>query len=348
VLSGTALYGTTYGTYQGGASNLGTVFRINTDGTGFVVLKYFNDNDGANPVAGLLLSGTTLYGTTVYGHNYGTVFKMNTDGSGFAVLKYFTGSDGAYPNASLVLSGTTLYGTTAQGGITNSSGYGTVFKLNTDGAGYTILKCFNKSDGELLFDHLVLSGETLYGTTGWDGTANSIPGTMFKLNTDGSGFKVLKQFVLSGEYYPGPLLLSGTKLYGATGFGGVGGYGTLYQMNTDGSGYALLKQFNGSDGAIPHADLVLSGATLYGTTQTGGSSNYGVVFALSLPPPSILMSPQSQTAEIGSAAHFAIRCTSYLPPLFSGSSTVMPSPTTPIVFYLCLASKQRMSALMLL
>ena len=39
-----------------------------------------------------------------------------------------------------------LYGTAHQGG---TSGYGTVFKLNTDGTGFTVLKNFDYSTGGL-------------------------------------------------------------------------------------------------------------------------------------------------------------------------------------------------------
>ena len=63
--------------------------------------------------------------------NCGTVFQIYTDGTGFAVLKHCTPSDGANPRAMLTLSGTTLYGTTYSGGASN---YGTVFRINTDGA----------------------------------------------------------------------------------------------------------------------------------------------------------------------------------------------------------------------
>ena len=44
--------------------------------------------NGANPAAGLLLSGGTLYGTTFNGGSggSGTVFKVNTDGSGYTIL----------------------------------------------------------------------------------------------------------------------------------------------------------------------------------------------------------------------------------------------------------------------
>src|SRR5687767_7970438 len=62
-----------------------TVFRMNTDGSGFVVLKHFAgppSTDGASRVGGLVLKGTTLFGTTTRwgGPNYsgGTVFKLST------------------------------------------------------------------------------------------------------------------------------------------------------------------------------------------------------------------------------------------------------------------------------
>ena len=51
----------------------GTVFAVNTDGTGFTNLHSFTaasgslvsitNSDGASPYAGLILSGNTLYGT---------------------------------------------------------------------------------------------------------------------------------------------------------------------------------------------------------------------------------------------------------------------------------------------
>jgi len=136
------LYGVTSG---GGTDDFGVVFRIQPDGTGFTVLRSFSGgSDGANPAAGLVLLGGTLYGTTENGGNSGngTVFEINTDGSGFAVLKGFPATDpvtganvgGANPYGALALSGSTLYGTTFGGG---SWGWGGIFKLNTDGSGFT-------------------------------------------------------------------------------------------------------------------------------------------------------------------------------------------------------------------
>jgi uncharacterized repeat protein (TIGR03803 family) len=160
------------------------VFKINTDGTGYTVLKGFdNGASGMNPHAGLTLSGDTLYGTTREGGGpgpfpgYGTVFRINTDGSGFAVLKHFDGSDGKNPWAGVALSGNTLYGTTYYGG---SSNVGTVFQVNTDGTGYAVLKNFTGGDGANPSTNLTVAGSVLYGTTLAGGSWNN--GTAFKFD----------------------------------------------------------------------------------------------------------------------------------------------------------------------
>jgi uncharacterized repeat protein (TIGR03803 family) len=76
VLSGSTLYGTTE---SGGGSGQGTVFKLNTDGTGYATLYSFTGgDDGANPQAGLILSDNTLYGTAQKGGSsgQGTVFSL--------------------------------------------------------------------------------------------------------------------------------------------------------------------------------------------------------------------------------------------------------------------------------
>ena len=124
------LYGTTS---SGGASYRGSVFKINRDGSGYTVLKNFNDADGSQVLAPVLegLDGA-LYGTTYAGGSggKGTVFKVNKDGSGFTVLKNFSTSataDGLSPAAGLVQDGDgALYGTTQHGG---SGARGTIFTI---------------------------------------------------------------------------------------------------------------------------------------------------------------------------------------------------------------------------
>src|SRR5262245_40759970 len=60
VISGSILYGTTY---SGGATDYGTLFKLNTDGTGFETLHSFTNLDGRNPASELIVAGNALYGT---------------------------------------------------------------------------------------------------------------------------------------------------------------------------------------------------------------------------------------------------------------------------------------------
>ena len=179
ILSGNTLYGTADG---GGSGGDGTVFALNADGTGFTNLYnfsayspvYINNSDGAQPFGELVLSGDILYGATHSGgtDNAGTIFAITTNGMGFTNLHNFTGgSDGANPYAGLIISGNTLFGTAGNGG---DSYDGTLFSLTTSGADFTTLHAFtNKPDGYSPHADLILSGNTLYGTTESGGTNGS-------------------------------------------------------------------------------------------------------------------------------------------------------------------------------
>jgi uncharacterized repeat protein (TIGR03803 family) len=297
---GAAGYGGSSGYVGGGSYGDGTVFAVHTDGTGFTNLYSFTatsgslytNSDGANPFAGLILSGNTLYGTAYRGGSSGngTVFAVHTDGTGFTILHSFTAvsgsganSDGANPYAGLILSGNTLYGTAYGGGSANK---GTVFAVHTDGTGFTILHsfAFYPSGGANPYAGLILSGNTLYGTTYLGGSGvNGTNGTVFAVNTDGTGFTTLHSFTGgSGGANPfAGLILSGNTLYGTAKIGGSSGYGTVFAVNTDDTGFTNLHSFSGgSDGVNPYAGLILSGNILYGTAGYGGSSGAGTVFAV--------------------------------------------------------------------
>jgi uncharacterized repeat protein (TIGR03803 family) len=86
-----------------------------------------------------------LYGVTQSGGatDEGAIFKLASDGTGFALLKSFqcgTAGPGCLPASGIVaLSDGNLYGTTTFGG---ASGGGTLYKLATDGTGFTLLDQF--------------------------------------------------------------------------------------------------------------------------------------------------------------------------------------------------------------
>lgn len=318
VLVGNTLYGTAL---EGGTSDEGTVFAINTDGSGFTNLHNFSGSDGSDPYSGLILSGNTLYGTTSTGGlGSGTVFAINTDGTGFTNLYNFTPSsngnrDGAYPRAGLILSGNVLYGTTFMGG---SGGNGTVFAVNTDGTGFTNLHSFTRGkslfietssnlDGAMPAAGLILSGNTLYGTTTTGGPAAS--GTVFAVNTDGTEFTNLHDFTALSNG-----LFTGTN----------------------------------SDGAHPYSALNLSSNTLYGTTGDGGYYGLGTVFSLSLPPPQLAITQFGNNVILTWPANvtgFNLQCASNLssptswtnlaslPAVVNGSYTVTNAITGAQTFY---------------
>lgn len=133
ILDGTFLYGmnSQAGANNGTNQSAGTIFKIHTDGTGYIKLLNFNDcnvTTGGDPYGSLIFDGTFLYGMTTYGGSMasmGTIFKIKTDGSVYVKMHTFSGSDGANPFGSLIMDNNILYGTTAAGG---SSDNGTIFK----------------------------------------------------------------------------------------------------------------------------------------------------------------------------------------------------------------------------
>ena len=114
------LYGTTS---EGGPDDFGSLYKVNRDGTGYRVLRYFTatNNEGYVPVAPPVEGpGGVLYGTTYFGgaSDFGTIYQVRKDGSGFTFLYEFRddGQDGRQPNGPMIRgSDGALYGTTFDG-----------------------------------------------------------------------------------------------------------------------------------------------------------------------------------------------------------------------------------------
>ncbi len=179
------LYGTTV--YGGTAGGFGTVFKLDKAGTLTLLHSFAGTPDGENPYAGLVGdSAGNGYGTTKYGGTaggFGTVFKIDRTGK-FTLLHSFAGTpDGENPVAGLVVDPAgNVYGTTFYGG---TSGYGTVFEIDTTGK-FILLHSFNDSpDGANPMGGLTLDAAgNLYGTTSDGGDLScgfSGCGTVFKV-----------------------------------------------------------------------------------------------------------------------------------------------------------------------
>lgn len=292
ILSGSTLYGTTWGR---AANGYGQVFSLPVTGGTPTILASFNSTIAVDPNS-LIISGSTLYGTTFYGgaNGDGEVFSVPIAGGTPTVLASLNGTNGSNPTGGLVLSGGRFYGTASNGGL---YGDGTVFSLPVSGGAPTVLATFSGPNG-VSPNGVILSGGTLYGTTSNGGSTytNSFPvgdGEVFSLPVAGGIPTVLESFPVINQIPVGGLLLSGNILYGTTSGGGdAGGGGEVFSEPISGGIPTMLASFDFTDGADPITGLIMdSSGNLYGTTALGGLSNPalggdGTVFEVAVPEPS--------------------------------------------------------------
>jgi len=246
---------------------------------------------GRRPYSGVVVGkDSALYGTTIQGgtNGVGTLFKVNADGTGYTLFHTFltNGIDGQSPVALLQGSDGKLYGTTSIGGTNRS---GTIYGLNTNGTGYTLLHTFGSIAGDGQNPQAGLmegTNGTLYGTTFFGGAQDG--GIVFKLNKDGSGYQVIHVFTAwptDGDGPSGALVEADDGyLYGTTVYGGqTAAIGTLFRLRKNGSDYSLLHTFQGKDGdgSVPtHALCKTANGDLFGITQSGGEAGVGTVFGV--------------------------------------------------------------------
>ncbi len=228
--------GTLFGTtYTGGATGLGTVFKVTPDGVFSTIYSFPDAVHGSHPNAALTLDKSgNVYGTTQYGgaSNRGTVFSLDPASGTETVLYSFSGMpDGAYPQGQLTINGGDLYGTTTEGGSSNN---GIVFKLSSAGA-ESILHNFGGSpDGSYPMAGVAIDkAGNLYGTTFRGGNGSPGVGVAYKIDTAGNE-TLLYTFEGSfdGQQPAAGLVLNSTATaaYGVTLQGGFDCCGDVYSV----------------------------------------------------------------------------------------------------------------------
>jgi uncharacterized repeat protein (TIGR03803 family) len=176
------LYGVTY---YGGTNDVGTIFRIAPDGTGYTTLHSFAGGaaDGQYPGTKLRnVADGTLYGSTGAGGagGVGTIFRYDPIAGAARVIHSFVGAPdgGNHPSSRLrVGSDGNLYGVTFYGGYFD---LGTFFRITPAGT-FTVLHSFaGGTDGQSPNSSLLVTpGGDFYGTTIAGGATND--GTVYKI-----------------------------------------------------------------------------------------------------------------------------------------------------------------------
>ena len=212
--------------------------------------------------------------------------------------------EGGYPSAGVIRgSDGRVYGTAAVGGPATcgvgctTQDAGMVYRLDANGANFTILKSFSTNPGDAYTPggRLLEINGALFGTL-QNGGAHS-GGAVFRIDSSGA-------FSLVHEFDPaidGSVPISGLTqgsdglLYGTTNTGGQQNGGTAFRMDTSGGAFEVLHAFDPSnplDAAAPQSALVQVGPSVFmGTTPAGGLFGNGTVYKLdvSTSPPTVVV-----------------------------------------------------------
>lgn len=248
-----------------------------------VIHHFSSPEHGSNLAPGLAdgLDGR-LYGVTRGGGTFGkgTLFSIRPNGSQYRTIFTFDGdTTGLNTEAVMLGSNGRLFGTSLTGPLPDPDP-GSLFSVKRDGSGFEVLHRFNGFDGEDPSPYLVEDNAgVIYGTTEINGEdeANGIffgEGTVFALNLDGSGFRVLKVFSHSDGASPanGVVLATDGRLYGTTDFGGAYDSGTLFSLARDGTGFTVHREFGAPGEGGPSIVRLLAGSDgfVYGSVARAG------------------------------------------------------------------------------
>lgn len=246
--------GLLYGINQkGGSAGGGTLFKMNSDGSYFAVIKDFNGDDGQSPFGQLLAaSDGRLYGVCKRSGINGSsdslaIYGINIDGTGYALLTTLSSTD--YPVFPELAEGSNglLFGISGARYGSGSTIPIRLFSINKNGTEFKLLSVFNNSERSGVTQGLVAANGYIYGITASGGTQSG--GTLFRMREDGLDFSVVKNFSSSNAdgIKPNSLMLGrDNKLYGVTSGDYFSVGPTIYSFDPANLNFKLIKGFSNS------------------------------------------------------------------------------------------------------
>ena len=279
-------------TETGGRHAQGMVFAMRPDGFIKPLHEFGKKGDGMAPRGSPVLGPDGWwYGVTATGGalNLGTLYRLGPAGE-YEILHSFERSatlDGANPTGPLVQAPDGwLYGTTRTGG----DGFGTLFRIATDGTYEQLHRFGNGKVGKTPLHALTLGGDgQLYGSTSRGGPHRQ--GAVFRVATDGDPQLVhsvdpaTEGTLIAGALTPSP----DGYLYYAMAFGPGSKKGALMRVNPLTSETLMVGYIpHDSEGDEVTGTLAISpdGTTLYGTMRESDRERpggWGIVFTWTRP-----------------------------------------------------------------
>ncbi len=276
-------------TRHGGTGDRGVLFTLNDDGTGFSVIKHFEDTRPSKGV--LLASDGMIYGATSSTQTKrGVIYKINPDGSGYVELKQFELlpfdlEDS--PSSLIELPDGSLRGVTYYG----NNGFGFVYAINKDGSNYSVLLDSDLNIGAHPIGILHTSNGLLYITYQAGGNTAIFEGgygSIVSMTTDGTDVKELFGWSNApgaiGKYpHWGLTEVAGGELYGTTMWHGDldKSGGIVFKINKDGSGYTPLYYAEEASPNQPmHGVTIGNDGRIFTAFTSGGDFAGGTVVAM--------------------------------------------------------------------
>jgi uncharacterized repeat protein (TIGR03803 family) len=268
-----SFYGTTY---KGGASDLGTAFRLGFPAGEMITLHTFDGTDGAYPGRVIQATDGNFYGPTAAtgATGGGSLFRMDAVGEITTLYRfpgYSGGDEGVGPEELIQATDGFFYGTTGGGGYYS----GTAFRL--DGAGTLTYLCHFGDSGLAGPGPLIQVGDRFYGIA--DSFNNS---KLFEMDITGVVTQLHYFFWNDeGEAVSNKLVVADSDLFGTLLNGYTSSKGGVFKTSTDTDDLQVIHSFDGTDGDSPFGPLVATtDQWLYGTTYQGGEHGRGTVFRM--------------------------------------------------------------------
>jgi Secretion system C-terminal sorting domain len=271
--------------------NSAGIYNINADGSNFQQLVYINNLQQLNQINGTELlvysPGTAKLYTIISGGAYKNTSILQTDeggGGAFAVHDFGNVPGGYNPDGITKGADGKLYGILHNGG---AEGGGLLYKMNPDGSAYQIIYDFTGATGQWPIGQLLYGSDgKLYGVCDRSGISGlNTNQLIYAVNTDGSGYSVLRIFdvALDGPLVPELTENKGDTLFGMTGIHGVyTDVSKIFRIKKNGTAYTVLKTISPTrnEGEAPRQSLVWVNGFLYGSMANGGMLGAGVIFRI--------------------------------------------------------------------